>query len=302
MPVVDIDWLYAVWAIKIAFMKRTRNVIAASLAVIFGSSIAQTQAEPSPQIKLYTLDCGTVDMLDMSGFADDGSMDGQAITLADPCYLIRHPKGDFLWDTGLEQSLADVKGGITYQVHATRMKSKLTDQLAAIGLAPADIEFMAFSHWHPDHSGNAALFASSTFIADKTEHDFIFSDALRGDADTFALFAPLEDAKTILFSGTHDVFGDGSAVIHSMPGHTVGHTVLELNLPQSGTLLFTGDLYTHAGGRAVRAVPRFAASKDDLLQSMDRFEALAKAKNARIIIQHEPTHFDAMPVFPAFLN
>lgn len=248
------------------------------------------------------MDCGTIDMLDMAGFADDGSLNGQQITLVDPCYLIRHPKGDFLWDTGLEQSLADVEGGITYQVHATRMKSKLTDQLAALGLAPADIDYMAFSHWHPDHSGNAALFADSTFIADAAEHAFIFSDAVRSDAETFALFAPLEQSNTMLFSGVHDVFGDGSAVIHSAPGHTVGHTVLELNLPQAGALLFTGDLYIYGAGRASRSVPTFAASKTDLLRSMDEFEALVKAKDARVIIQHDPDDFKNLPRFPAYLK
>ncbi|WP_262694516.1 N-acyl homoserine lactonase family protein [Kordiimonas aquimaris] len=285
-----------------ASMIKIRNVFAASLAVIFGSVIAQTQAEPSPDIKLYTLDCGAIDMLDMAGFADDGSLNGQQITLADPCYLIRHPEGDFLWDTGLEQSLADVEGGITYQVHATAMQSKLTDQLATLGLAPTDIDYMAFSHWHPDHSGNAALFADSTFIAHEAEHAFIFSDAVRSDAETFALFAPLENAKTTLFSGTHDVFGDGTAVIHSAPGHTVGHSVLELNLPQAGTLLFTGDLYVYGAGRAARSVPTFAASKTDLLRSMDQFEALAKAKGARVVIQHDLDDFKSLPRFPAYLK
>lgn len=284
-------------------MKIRINVLAACLAVILGASIANAQAAPSLEIKLYTLDCGTVIMLDMAGFADDGSMNGQSITLADPCYLIRHPKGDFLWDTGLEQSLADIPGGVTYEVHATEMNVKLTDQLAALGLAPTDIDYMAFSHWHPDHSGNAALFAASTFIANAAEHAFIFSDALRGDDETFALFAPLENAETILFSGTHDVFGDGTAIIkHIMRGHTVGHAVLELNLPLAGTLLFTGDLYTHAGGREARAVPTFASSKEQLLNSMDAFEALASASSARIVIQHEPSHFEALPKFPAYLK
>lgn len=283
-------------------MIKTRNAFIACLAVIFGSLAAIAQVEHSATIKLYTLDCGTVEMLDMAGFADDGSMAGERKTLANPCFLIRHPMGDFLWDTGLDQSLTDIPGGITYQVHATRMKVKLTEQLASLGLAPSDIEYMAFSHWHPDHTGNAALFASSTFIAQAAEHAFIFSDALRASAETFALFAPLEDAKTVLFTNSHDVFGDGSTVIHFMPGHTAGHAVLELKLSQSGTLLLTGDLYPHIEARAARAVPTFASSKKDLLRSMDQFEAMAKAKGARVVIQHEPEHFNALPAFPRFLK
>src|SRR5262245_24757395 len=43
----------------------------------------------------------------------------------------------------------------------------LLPQLAAIGYIPANITYMALSHYHADHVANASLFAGSTWIVQK---------------------------------------------------------------------------------------------------------------------------------------
>jgi N-acyl homoserine lactone hydrolase len=56
-------------------------------------------------VRLYTLDCGRIDFKDMALFSDTGEYDGKPGSLVDPCFLIRHPKGILLWDTGLGDAL-----------------------------------------------------------------------------------------------------------------------------------------------------------------------------------------------------
>jgi glyoxylase-like metal-dependent hydrolase (beta-lactamase superfamily II) len=82
------------------------------------------------------------------------------------------------------------------------------------------------------------------------------------------------------------------------PGHTPGHHSLLVKL-KSGNVLLTGDLYHTTIARQKRAVPGFNTSRDQPLASMDRFEALAKKLNAKVVIQHEPNDIGLLPAFPA---
>ena len=94
-----------------------------------------------------------------------------------------------------------------------------------------------------------------------------------------------------------DVFGDGSVVALHLPGHTPDHLALLVKLA-SGPVLLTGDLYHTTIARQKRAVPGFNTSREQTLQSMDKFEKLAKDTGAKVIIQHEPNDIALLPAFP----
>lgn len=252
-------------------------------------------------IKLYAMNCGTLDIADVDAFADDGSMKGVARTLIDPCYLIRHPKGDLIWDTGVPEGIADSPDGVRpagFPAHIT-VEKKLSAQLGALHLTPDDIEYVSFSHLHSDHTGNGNLFTHSTWIVDADERAAMFSDDARKGED-FANYSALENSKTELIEGdaTRDVFGDGSVVIHQAPGHTPGHTVLIVKLAKSGPLLLSGDMWHLRESREKRLVPSFNFNREQTLASMDKVEALAKETGARIIRQHVPEDFAELPAFP----
>ncbi|WP_232536893.1 N-acyl homoserine lactonase family protein [Cystobacter fuscus] len=258
-----------------------------------------------PAVKLYALDCGHVDYSDVGSLVDDGSMKGVARAFVVPCYLIRHPKGDLLWDSGVPESIADMPGGLRPQGAPLHIEvpRKLTAQLRELGLAPADIDFLSFSHMHFDHAGNANLFASATWIVDADERAAAFSDAAR-ERGELAAYSALEHANTVRLEGdgAHDVFGDGIVTIHPAPGHTPGHTVLLVKTAKAGAVLLTGDLWHLRESRERRLVPSFNTSREQTLESMRRVEALAKASGARVIRQHVPEDFTALPAFPAPLE
>lgn len=278
-------------------MRLPIQTVAAALLLGAASANAAT-----PDVALYTMDCGRLAMADADMFADDGAYKGVAKTLVVPCYLIRHPKGDLIWDTGVPQSLADkpasADGGETITV-----ARKLTDQLKELGLTPADIEFVSVSHSHFDHIGNAGLFAASTWIVDPKERAHAFRPAARADAG-FAAYSALEGAKTIEIEGDgpHDVFGDGSVTIVPAHGHTPGHTVLLVRLAKAGPVILTGDLWHIAESRPNRRVPRFNFDRAETLKTMDKVEALARETKARVVLEHVPEDFAAMPKFPQALR
>lgn len=279
-------------------MRLQIQTIAFAAALLLGA----TQAAAAPDVALYTMDCGRLTMADADMFADDGAYKGVAKSLVVPCYLIRHPKGDLIWDTGVPQSLADkpasAAGGETITV-----ARKLTDQLKELGLTPADIEFVSVSHSHFDHIGNAGLFAASTWIVDPKERAHAFRPAARADAG-FAAYSALEGAKTIEIKGDgpYDVFGDGSVTVVPAHGHTPGHTVLMVRLAKAGPVILTGDLWHIAESRPNRRVPRFNFDRAETLKTMDKVEALARETKARVVLEHVPEDFAAMPKFPQALR
>lgn len=276
---------------------RLRLILAAAAASLL--SACAHNPVPQSDLRLYAMDCGRMANADMSAFADDGAYNGQRRDMVVSCFLIRHPAGDLLWDSGLPEALAASEGADTPFGRMTMARS-LTAQLADLGLTPADIDYVSVSHSHTDHAGNLGLFAQSTWIVDADERAHMFRDAARADARSFAPYAAMENVRPILIEGEgdYDVFGDGSVTIIQTPGHTPGHTVLLLRLPQTGPVLLSGDLYHFTESRTERRVPSFNADRAQTLASMDKFERIAAETGARVIIQHVPADFAALPAFP----
>ena len=268
-----------------------------------GGSPGQTSShEPSgdaagsQSIKLYTFDCGDIEVSDFDAFSSSGDYAGRSGSLVNTCYLVRHPRGDLLWDLGLPHALLEA-GPQRDGIFTVSLESALTDLLVEIDLTAADIEFMSVSHSHFDHTGQVDLFADTEWLVHEDEFEYMFSTE-EGRAQNMA-FA---DLKKTTFSGNYDVFGDGSVVILEMPGHTPGHTALLVNLPESGAVLLTGDLYHRAESRELGRVPRFNTDEAQTRASMAAFEGLATELGAQVVIQHDAVDVAVLPKFPAFLH
>lgn len=292
-------------ALALVSMLLSMHVSAASAPLQSGDDDGALSAKSrtgSRGAKLYAIDCGRVDMNDTDFLADDGSMKGVAGTSVVPCYVIRHRRGDLVWDTGLPETMRDQKTKPDADFKFN-VGTAFVDQLKTIGLSPADIEYVSFSHLHFDHAGNANAFAASTWIVDHRELAVAFSDQA-GDRGESAHYEKLRSAQKIIIGrdGPHDVFGDGSVVIHSAPGHSPGHSMLLVNTSHSGSVLLTGDLWILDESRQRRLVPIYNSSREQTLQSMDYAETLAKKTGAKIIRQHVPADFDALPKFPRALE
>lgn len=257
-----------------------------------------------PDVRLYTMDCGRASFSNLDMFADDGSMAGVARELVVPCFLIRHPDGDLLWDAGFSDAIAAMPDGLDIPQMGARVTVPVTlaAQLQQLGVAPSEVDFITFSHSHGDHTGNAALFTEARWIVDPEERAHMFRPEARASQE-FAGVAHLEGADPILIeTERYDVFGDGSVVIIQAPGHTPGHTILLVRLPHAGAVLLTGDMYHLAESRERQLVPRFNFNRDQTLASMRLVDTIAAQENARVIRQHVAADIEALPRFPEALN
>jgi N-acyl homoserine lactone hydrolase len=280
-------------------MKRLAS-LALAAALALGGPVLAAPA-PSPEVRLYALDCGQIVFGDLAPFSDTGEYDGKPGTVQASCFLIRHPKGDLLWDAGLGDRYAATPGGVQLPRYKAVVDKTLESQLAAIGLTYGDIKYFAFSHGHGDHLGNANALGAATWIVNRRELAWIESTPAPPRTDA-KLIAARDPARTVLIDGDYDVFGDGSVKILSTPGHTPGHEVLLVDLKKSGPILLSGDLFHTHANREGRRTPVFNVSRADTLASIDRVEAIVRNRHARVVIQHAPEDLKALPAAPDFLN
>jgi len=278
---------------------RRKQACYAACALLALAGSQTFAAEAVQTLRLYAIDCGRMTFKDMAAFSDSGEYDGKSGSIAVPCFLIRHPKGTLLWDAGLGDQLLGAPPPAGDPPLRMIVTVTLAQQLAAIGVQPADVTYIAFSHLHADHTGNANAFAASKWILNKRELDWALTATFAVTPSTFSAY---KSAKVQMIDGDYDVFGDGSVKILKAPGHTPGHQALLMKLAKSGTVLLSGDLYHLRDDRKNRYVPSFNDDRAQTLASYDRFERIAQNTHARVIIQHDPQDFASLPKFPAYLD
>ena len=261
-----------------------------ALAVLPFTAAGQHKKPPAPKsVRLYILDCGDITGVGevQFGFKPGTLADTHMVT---PCYLIVHPRGTLMWDTG-EIPDADFKTPGPTKEGAFTITRPLLPQLAALGYTPADITYLALSHYHGDHVANANSFAGSTWIVQDVEKAAMFAKqdpkAKASNAPNPAFFGKLANSKTILLhSEDHDVFGDGTVVIKFTPGHTPGHQSLFLKFAKTGPVVLSGDLYHYPEERSLGIVPGFDVNADQTRKSRADLEVFLKKSGAKLWIQH----------------
>lgn len=278
-----------------------KHLIAWSLAALLLGACANTPTTQGP--KLYILDCGRIKPMDPMLFGvkkEEMAGDGSFVT---PCYLVVHPKGTLAWDVGQipDAQIPDDGTEVTVQ-DILLANRRLEPQLKALGYAPADITYLAMSHYHLDHTANANLFAGATWIVQQAEYDAMFGAKEFAIRDTSS-YDKLKDARRItLNDADHDVFGDGTVVIKSAPGHTPGHQMLFLRLKNFGPLLLEGDLYHLPEERTLDRVPSFDFDAAQTRAARVETEAFLKETGAVMWIQHDPPTNAGLRKAPEFYD
>ncbi len=279
-------------------IKSMKKIVFLSLFFIVSISIVSCKKSEKkevevvkPTVKLFALNGGNVLVNKLEVFSQDTTYTGQTKQFSDAYYVISHPKGNLMWDAGLPEGLVldkpvtESSGTFTLQ-----RPDSLHNQLKKIGFKVEDFTYFALSHPHFDHTGHANYLKNATWLVQENEYNYITNDSAQVK-DPLTYNAIKELTKVQKLNGDFDVFGDGTVVIKSMPGHTIGHQVLYLEAGLEKPILLTGDLYHFEENRASKGVPSFNYDVKQTLESMEKFEAFAKEKNAEVIIQHSPKSF-----------
>jgi glyoxylase-like metal-dependent hydrolase (beta-lactamase superfamily II) len=248
-------------------------------------------------LNLYAFTCGHLTG-DLGHLMQGG--EGR-IRLPIPSYLIEHPNGTALFDTGMHPDCQHdpaarlgprLAGLFDFDYHPGE---EIGARLEAIDRDPAKIDLIINSHFHFDHVGGNALIPNATMLVQRREWDA----GMEPDAVTKRGFDPRDfdlGHKLRLLDGEHDVFGDGSVLCLPTYGHTPGHQSLKLRMP-GGDIVLAADSCYFCRTLRERRLPRFAHDHQAMLVALDRLEALKKG-GARIFFGPDPEFWETVPQAP----
>ena len=248
--------------------------------------------------KLYAMTCGhlTGRLKDMI----EGE-EGQ-VTLPIPSYLIEHPKGRALFDSGMHpQCRHDAPKRLGEKVarlfgfEGYGATDDVKSRLESIQRDPARVDYVINSHLHFDHAGGNALIPNATLVVQKREWQ------AGQDAEIAARVginkADIDHGHPVMqVDGLHDLFGDGSVVCIPTYGHTPGHQSLKVRTA-NGEVVLTGDACYFCRTLRERRLPRFVYDRDEMLASLERLAALEQG-GARLIFGHDAEMWKSVPQAP----
>lgn len=261
----------------------------AVLAIFTLSAGVQAAPPPPPSVRVYVFNCGNFNLNDPGRYSL--KREEMATTLMSvACYLVVHPKGTLMWDVGVipDANLATgMPVTLKLPIGSAYASRSLGSQLSAIGYSPSDITYLALSHFHFDHTANANMFAGATWLVRQKERDLMFADPPDPRA-TVANFAALRNSKTVIVKDNeHDVFGDGTVILKSAPGHSPDHQVLFAKMAKTGPVVISGDLYHYPEELKLDRLPAADFNPEQTVASRKVIDQFIKKHHAQFWIQHD---------------
>jgi len=249
-------------------------------------------------MKLYVFESAKMHVPDRGMMS--GRPSGVPVTIPVPFYLIDHPNGLALFDTGMKLDNWPPQ----YRQDGDQRPDQMIDvQLAALGYKPDDIKYVIMSHLHLDHAGGMPLFPKATFIVRKSELraawwperfqvHYIFDDYK--ETRNFS-FIELDDTEVF------DVFQDGSVLCIDTKGHSQGHQSLVVNLPKSGRFVLTADAAAMAEILDEGVLPAIAWNAEEALRSLRRVQHM-KREGATVLMAHDPDQWERTRLAPEYYD
>ena len=260
-----------------------------------------------------------------AGFTFVGGGFRKRVTICYAAILVRHPKGTFLFDTGLGNAIdaqyrADMPKWKQFLLHYGPVTSA-QKQLAAHGYTTIPRIFLSHAHW--DHASGVVDFPGTEIWVTAEEKSFL-DKILTSPKRLFgpAVLRSQISAKNIRwhvyhlaptpflgFSHSYDIFGDSSAVIVPLPGHTPGSIGLILTLASKRRIFFCSDTVWNDGAldhaRSKPWLARFITDQDQavLHHTIQQVVALKTEHPETLIIPaHDGRVQDQFGYFPTFYD
>jgi glyoxylase-like metal-dependent hydrolase (beta-lactamase superfamily II) len=217
------------------------------------------------------------------------------------CVLVETPDGTILWDTSCPRDWEtrwEPTGLQDFFPYDQVSDDQYLDAvLGRLGVAPESIKYVVMSHLHFDHAGNLKMFADTgaKLICNRKEKDFalgfdgLFTGAhLKSDYDGL-------DFETV--SGDTE-FMPGITLIEA-PGHTPGTMAMKVDLPDTGTMIFTSDAVYMGDSYGPPAVPAAIVNDlNDFYSSVEKIRGIAEESDATVIFGHDAKQLATLRTAP----
>ncbi|MFP6682991.1 MAG: N-acyl homoserine lactonase family protein [Gammaproteobacteria bacterium] len=274
-------------------------------------------AESPAGMRLYVLNTGSLS-LGKGALQNFAPMEPQ-IRIPVAMFVIQHPKGNVMFDTGNNDKILEdpsywgpnflaLKPVVTPEV-------SIESQLGRISMKPDDITYVVVSHMHLDHGGNVGKFPNSTLIIQRDEIEY----AMFPDEPFASAFIPEDVAELrsavgvkkpnalpmlVLEQTDFDIFGDGSIVVKRARGHTKGGQMLIVRLPNTGTVILTGDAAYFRENVTKSIPPNIALAYDPagIMRGYEWIRFMMASEGADFFTSHDPDAFKAYKKAPEYYD
>jgi len=247
-------------------------------------------------MRLYAMTCGWL-IGPLGNFLS--GLEGE-IRVPVPCFLIDHPRGLALFDSGLHrQTQRDARarlGGIT-KIFRVEFQAgeEVSARLQGLGIEPARIRFLINSHLHFDHTGGNDEIPNAQLVVQRREWD------AGHDAEQIRkqFYNPRDyqlGHDVLAVDGEHDLFGDGRVVCLPTYGHTPGHQSLRLQLDHA-TVVLTADACYLRRTLEEMHLPSIVYDEEGMRRSLHALRALRDG-GARLFYGHDPEFWAGVPQAP----
>lgn len=300
-------------ALEVVAQDHPQDKLAESSAA---SSTAATAVAPATAIEFAIIK--TADMTTREGLTFSGGDYTKRVKLQHVAVLVRHPQGSFLFDSGLGKKVdQQVKADTPFWAKPFASYGAVTPartQIDGAGLPLPSRIILSHAHW--DHASGLVDFPESEVWVNAPEKKYL-NTPHAGGVLASQINAPSTKWVTYefqakpyqLFAQSLDLFGDGSAVLVPLSGHTPGSTGLYVTLKSGKQYFFVGDVVWNAAAIKDERPKMWLASKiadndrDRTLESVVLLHRLQQANPQLIIVPaHDAAVQDGVGYFPKFVK
>ncbi|MFC5994032.1 N-acyl homoserine lactonase family protein [Pseudonocardia hispaniensis] len=207
------------------------------------------------------------------------------------CVLVETDEGKLLWDTSCprdwEQRWAPTGFQDFFPYDAVSDEEYLDSRLTAMGVGLDEIDYVVLSHLHFDHAGNVRMFDNTTARLVVNDKELAFATSFDGLFNGAHLKTDYEGLKFETVSGDAE-FLPGVSLIET-PGHTPGCLSMQVDLPDTGTLIFTSDAVYMGDSYGPPAAPAAIVNNlEDWFRSVEKLRGIQEKTDAQMIFGHDP--------------
>jgi N-acyl homoserine lactone hydrolase len=254
------------------------------------------------QVKVYWTESGKFGPFPISGLVPSLPKEKQRdVTIPINMFVIDHPKGLIVVDTGNNAAISDgackshwAAGNCDFFKPSQKRSDVIDEQLKRLGYTPDKVKIVITSHSHLDHIGNIKLFPNAIHVIQKKElYQAWWPEKFQRAGDAFVMKdfdGPARDFNYLELEGDYDLFGDGSVVVLSTPGHTLGHQSVKVKLGSGKTVVLAQDaIWFKENLEGYPAGLNYSVK--DYNNSVQRLKMIRDIENAELFFGHDPDQF-----------
>lgn len=234
--------------------------------------------------------------------AEGMGMTGGRVTVPVPFYVIEHPDGVTLFDSGLPAAMCDPEESYRKALQSQDLdvsltpEETLTSHLERLDIDPARVRHVVLSHLHFDHAGGLREIPNATIVVQRREWEAGFEPDLASQYFLPRRYFDLGHAVKLV-DGEHDLYGDGAVTCLPSFGHTPGHQSLRVR-SEAGDHILVSDACYNCQVVESRNFPAYS-DQAAMNRSLDALLAL-RDPGTVIIFGHDPDQWGAAPLLPGF--